>query len=280
VTLTSTFGTTTTSIMNVLTQAALADAAAQESYRFQLVQTRLNKQFQAKIAALKAGNDTSSRDDFLKVQISQESRQKAVFDGLRVQYGLNANILSDITLQIAAMQNAASAGDSAGFDGALATASADVSYLKVVQDNPALQPDGIAQLKAGGLGLQSSAGYDLATSAGRDAALADLQKASSLIGQIYSVTAGNQTVAGGKAAALGSQILQQTNKVQNDQFTQSATLTLETLKLKQQLATHLHLIELSFANAQSPGASLQKQMLNGQAALAPPPPGTIFTLFG
>jgi len=273
-------GTSTTGVMNVLTQAALDNAAKQESYRFQLIQTLLNEQFQKKIAALKAGADTSAKDDFLKVQISQESRQKAVFTTLQSQYGTNANLLSDITEQIATMQNAAAAGDSATFDGALATANAEVTYLTVVQDNPAVQPDGVVQLKTSGLGVQSSAGYDLSTAAGQAAALADLQNASDLISQVYSVTSSNQTIAGSQAAALDARISDQTSTVQNDQLNASAAVAVQTLKLKQQLTTQLHLIELSFADAQAPGASLQKQELAGQAALEPPAPGTIFSLFG
>jgi hypothetical protein len=275
-----TLSTSTTSIMNVLTQAALNNAAAQESYRFQLVQTQLNNQFQKKIAALKASNDTSAQDDFLKVQISYESKQKATFNTLQTQYGANANILADITTQITALQNAASAGDSAAFDGALATANADVSYLTVVQDNPAVQPDGVAQLKTGGLGVQSSASYNLSTPAGQTAALAALQNAANLINQAYSVTTSNQTIAGSAATALDSKISGQDSTVQNDQLNQTAAVALKTLQLKQQLTTQLHLIELSFANAQSAGASLQQQQLAGQAALEPAPPGTIFSLFG
>jgi hypothetical protein len=275
-----TLSTSTTSIMNVLTQAALNNAAAQESYRFQLIQTQLNNQFQEKIAALKASNDTSAKDDFLKVQISYESQQKATFSTLQTQYGANANILADITTQITALQNAAGAGDSATFDGALATANADVSFLTVVQDNPAVQPDGIAQLKTGGLGVQPSASYNLSTPAGQAAALAALQNAANLINQAYSVTTSNQTIAGSAATALDSKISGQDSTVQSDQLNQTAAVALKTLQLKQQLTTQLHLIELSFANAQSAGASLQQQELAGQAALEPAPPGTIFSLFG
>jgi len=271
---------TTTSIMNVLTQAALNNAAAQESYRFQLIQTQLNNQFQKKIAALQASSDTTAQDDFLKVEISQESQQKATFSNLQTQYGSNANILSDITQQITAMQNAASAGDSATFDGALATANADVSYLAVVQDNPAVQPDGVAQLKTSGLGVNASSSYDLSTTAGQNAALADLLNASNLINQVYSVTTQNQTIAGSQATALDSQISNLQGTLENDQFNQSANVTVQTLKLKTQLNTQTHLIELSFANAQAAGASLQQQELAGQAAQNPPPPGTIFSLFG
>ena len=279
-TITNTFGSSTTSIMNVLTQAALVNAASQESYRFQLVQKLLNAQFQKKIAALQASNDSSAKDNFLKVEISQLGQQKAAFSQLQSQYGSNANMLADITTQITAMQNAASAGDSATFDGALATANAEVSYLTVVQANPAFQPDGVAQLKTSGLGVQSSSNYDLSTPDGQSAALADLLNASSLINQVYSATTGNQTVAGSQTTVLGSQISNLNGTLQNDQFNQAANVTIQTLKLKQQLNTQVHLIQLNFANAQTAGANLQKQQLAGQAAQSPPPPGTIFSLFG
>lgn len=275
-----TFGSSTTSIMNVLTQAALMQAASQESYRFQLVQNLLNAQFQKKIAALQASNDSSAKDDFLKVQISQLSQQRATYSKLQTQYGQNANILSDITAQIIAMQNAVSAGDSATFDGALSTANADVTYLSVAQDNGTMQPDGVPQLKLNGLGVQSSASYDLSTPAGQAAAIADLQNASNLINQVYAATTGNQTVAGSQVTALGSQVSTFNSTLENDQFNQAANVTIETLKLKTQLNTQVHLIQLNFANAQTAGASLQKQQLALQATLAPPPPGTIFSIFG
>ena len=278
--LTPTFGSSTTSIMNVLTQAALTNAASQESYRFQLVQKLLNAQFQKKIATLQASNDSSARDNFLKVEISQLGQQKATFNQFQSQYGQNANILSDITAQIIAMQNAASAGDSASFDGALATANADISYLTVVQGNPAFQTDGVDQLKANGLGVQSSGSYDLSTPGGQAAALADLQNASALINQVYAVTTGNQTVAGSQSTALDAQISNLNGTLENDQFNQAANVTAQTLKLKTQLTTQVHLLELKFANAQSAGASLQQQQLALQATLEPPPPGTIFSIFG
>ncbi len=278
--LTFTFGSSTTSIMNVLTQASLANAASQESYRFQLVQKLLNTQFQAKVAALKTSSDSSATDNFLKVQISHAAQHKATYSTLHAQYGSNANILADITTQISAMQNAASAGDSATFDGALATANAEVSYLTVVRDNPAFQPDGVAQLKTSGLGVQSSSNYDLSTPEGQASALADLSNASNAINQIYSITTGNQTVAGSLTSALDSQLSNLNGTLENDQFNRAANITVQTLKLKQQLNTQVHLIQLNFANAQTAGASLQQQQLAGQAALEPPPPGTIFSIFG
>ena len=274
------FNNSTTNIMSVLTQTALNNAAQQESYRFKLIQTQLNNQFQKKIAALKTASNTSSRDDFLKVQISAESQQKATFATLQSQYGGNANVLADITAQIIAMQNAASAGDSATFDGALATANADVTYLTVVQSNPAVRDDGVTQLKQAGLGVQSSSAYDLTTPAGQQAALADLQNAANTINQVYSVTTINQTIAGSAVTALESQISGQETTVQNDQLNAGAAVATQTLQLKTKLLTQLHLIELSFANAQAAGSSLQQQQQALQAALQPAPPGTILSIFG
>ncbi len=274
------FTGSTTNVMNVLTQTALNNAAQMQSYRFQLIQNLLNAQFQKKIAAVKASTDTSAQDDFLQVQISQESRQKATFTTLQGQYGQNANILADVSAQIAAMQNAASAGDSNGFDTALANANADISYLTVVQSNPTFQDDGVEQLKINGLAVQPSSGYDLSTTDGQNAALADLNNASNLITQISSVTTSNQTIAGSAAAALQAQISTQDNTVQNDKFNQSATVATRTLQLKSQLNTQVHLIELSFANANAPATSLQQQQAAGQAALQPAAPGSILSIFG
>jgi hypothetical protein len=280
VSLTSTLTANANSLMNVLTQASLSSASAQAGYRFQLVQQRLDAQFQQKIAALQTSNDSSAEQGFLKVEISQAAQQKSAFSTLGTQYGTNANVLADLTTQITALQTAAGAGDSAGFDNALGAANSDIANLVVVQDNPVFQPDGVTQLKTGGLGIQSSGAYDLSTAAGQSAALADLANASNQITQIFSATTSNQILAGSEVTALDSQLSSLNGTLENDQLNQTAEVTVKTLQLKQQLNTQVHLIELSLSNSQSAGASLQRQELQGQQALQPPAPGTIFSLFG
>jgi hypothetical protein len=269
-----------TGLMNVLTQASLNNSASQAGYRFQLIQSQLNAQFQKKIAAAQAANDTSSSDNFLKVEISGLGQQVSTLNSLRSQYGTNANTLGSITTQLSALQNAASAGDTAGFDAALNDANTYLSQLIVVNSNAIFQPDGVAQLKLSGLGINPSSSYDLSTPAGQAAALADIANASTQINLVFNATAGNQEVAGSQSGALSSQQSQLNNTLQNKQFNEKAQITIQTLQLKQQLNTQTHLIELSLANAQATSKSLQQQQLQAQQAFAPAPPGSIFSIFG
>jgi ribosomal protein S15P/S13E len=269
-----------TSLMNVLTQASLNNSASLAGYRFQLVQNQLNGQFQKKIAALQAASTSSAEQDFLKVKISGLGQQVSTYNTLRTQYGTNANTLGSITAQLSALQNAASAGNSAVFDAALADANTLLSQLIVVNSNPLFQPDGVAQLKLSGLGINPSSSYDLSTGAGQAAALADIANAGARINQTFGATAGNQAVAGSQSQALTSQQSSLNGTLQNEQFDQQSQITLQTLKLKQALNTQTHLIELSLANAQATSKNLQQQQLQGQAAFAAAAPGSIFSIFG
>ncbi len=169
---------TTTNIMSVLTQTSLDAATALASQRFQLVQTQMQNQYNTKVAALQAESKPTSSENFLQVEISGLGNQKSTFSTFQSQFGSNVNILGDLSTQIVALQNAVQSGNAAAFDGALGTATADISYLTVVNSNPAFQPDGVTQLKANGLGVKSSSSYDLSTPAGQAAALADLNTAS------------------------------------------------------------------------------------------------------
>jgi len=266
-------------IMNVLTQSALDNAAKLAQYRFGLVQQRLQDQFNQKVAALKAQTTDTAVTNFLQVQISAAAAQKARFTSLQSQSGANANVLSDLQQQITALQAAATAGDSAGFDDALSDANADVSQLVVIPPDPAMQPDGVAQLKTNGLAIKSSSAYDLGTPEGQAAALADLATAQNQIAQIYVATTGNQTVAGTSAQAAEGQRSTLNDKLQDIEFNDQTQVALQTLQLKQQFQTQVHLIELSFANSTNAATSLQQQQLAQQQIFGPPTPGTIFSLF-
>jgi len=266
-------------VMNVLTQSALDNAAKLTQYRFGLVQQRLQDQFNKKVADLKAAGSDAAVTNFLKVQISAAGAQKAKFDNLRVQSGTNANILTDLQAQIAALQAAASAGDDAGFDAALANANNDISGLAVIPADPALQPDGIERLKTDGLAVKPAAAYGLGTADGQAAALADLNSAQNLIAQIFQITTGNQTVAGSIAQAAEGKRSALNDKLQTVQFNDQTQVAMKTLQLKMQYSTQVHLIELSFANSANAAAALQQQQLAQQQLFGPPTPGTIFSLF-
>ena len=266
-------------VMGVLTQSALDSAAKLAQYRFALVQQLLQNQFEKKVNDLKAAGTDDAETNFLQVEISAAGKQKALFNSLRVQSGTNVNILTDLQGQIGALQAAAASGDAAGFDAALDNANSDLSDLLVVPYNPALQPDGIEQLKGNGLGIKSSADYDLATAEGQSAALADLDAAQNLIAQIYQATAGNQTVAGSAADAAGSQMSALNDKLQTTAFNEQAQAATQTLQLKLQYNTHIQLIELSFANGQLASEALQQELTAQQQLYGPAAPGTIFSLF-
>ncbi|MGE5201485.1 MAG: hypothetical protein ACM3O6_05415 [Acidobacteriota bacterium] len=266
-------------VMGVLTQSALDSAARLAQYRLALVQQLLQNQFAKKVNDLKAAGTDDAETNFLQVEISAAGKQKALFNSLRVRSGTNVNILTDLQGQIGALQTAAASGDAAGFDAALDNADGDLSDLLLVPYNPALQPDGIEQVKGNGLGIKSSAGYDLGTPEGQSAALADLYAAQNLIARIYQTTAGNQTVAGSAADAAGSQMSALSDKLQTTAFNEQAQVATQTLRLKLQYNTQIHLIELSFANGQLASEALQQQLTAQQQLYGPAAPGTTFSLF-
>lgn len=269
----------TTNIMNVLTQTSLDASTAASSKRFQLLSTLLQNQFSAKAAALKADSAPTASENFLQVEISGIAQQKSTFNTLQNQYGTNLPLLGDLSAQITALQNAVQAGDSAAFDATLGTANTDIASLTVVQPNPAVQDDGVTALKVNGLGVQSSATYDLSTPAGQAAALADLNTAQQTVSQIGSQTSINQIIASSKFTALSSQYDSLNNTLQNDKFAAQAQAATETLTLKNQLNTRLHLVELQFSNSQAAAKSLENQQNNLQSVLAAPAPGTTLSIF-
>lgn len=267
-------------IFNVLTQTTLNIQTEQSQTRLQLVQNQLNAQFQQKIAAAQANNTDSAQESFLQVQISGLGAQKAAFSQLQTQYGTNANILADVTLQLNTASTAATNGDSAGFDSAIQNANADIANLTAVQLNPAFQVDGVATLKTNGIGIQSSAAYGLSTQAGQQAAIAAITSTQTQIAQVTQVTTDNQTLAGSETTALSSQVESLTNTLQNDQFSQSVQLAATTLQLKTQLNTQLRLIEFNLGNTQSVSTTLQNQEQNLSNEFNAPAPGSLLSIFG
>jgi hypothetical protein len=271
---------TTTNIMSVLTQTSLDASTALAQKRFTLVQTLLQNQFAAKAAALAAQSKlTTGSEQFLQVEVSYLAQQKSTFSTLQNTYGGNVPLLGDLSSQLTALQNAVQAGDSAAFDGALTNATADVSYLGVAAANPAMQEDGVTALKVNGLGIKSSGNYDLTTAAGQSAAIADISAAQLVVSQIGTMTGVNQAIAGAQVTALGSRHDSLNNQLQNDQFASQAQAATDTLKLKTQLTTQLHLVELQFSNSQAAAKSLENQQNNLQSVLAAPAPGTTLSIF-
>ena len=266
--------------MSVLTQTAQDAASAASQQRFAQLQTLLQNQYNAKVAALQAQSTLpTGEEQFLKVQISNLSQQKSIFNTLDTQYGNNLATLGDLASQITALQNAVQAGDSAAFDAALGGANTDVGNLTIVKYNPAVQDDGVTALKINGLGIQSSSAYDLSTPAGQAQALADINAAQQVTSQVASITTVNQAIAGAEVTSLSSQYDSVNSKLQDDQTAAQLAATQQIVTLKAQLQTNLHLAELQFTNSQAAAKSLENQQNNLQAVLSAPPPGTILSIF-
>ena len=277
---TSSNGGIATNIMSVLTQTAQDAASAASQQRFAQLQTLLQNQYNAKVAALQAQSTLpTGEEQFLKVQISNLSQQKSIFNTLDTQYGNNLATLGDLASQITALQNAVQAGDSAAFDAALGGANTDVGNLTIVKYNPAVQDDGVTALKINGLGIQSSSAYDLSTPAGQAQALADINAAQQVTSQVASITTVNQAIAGAEVTSLSSQYDSVNSKLQDDQTAAQLAATQQIVTLKAQLQTNLHLAELQFTNSQAAAKSLENQQNNLQAVLSAPPPGTILSIF-
>jgi hypothetical protein len=264
----------TISPFTALAKAASVGAQAQAQFRLQLIGNQLTAQLNKKIAALKAQAD----DPVIKVLQQQEqalSARKSTYSASGSQLGTNVAMLSDLKLQLSNLAVAATAGDAGGFDAALTAATGDVDNLKVVAFQPGYQPDGVAQLKGNGLGIQPSANYDLSTPAGQTQASADVQNAQGIIDQISATSLQNQTIAGSIANALSGQITQIQSQITARQNTEIVQAAGKIQTLQQQTQTEFHLIELSFGNI--------PQLTNIFTAAAnanntAPPPGTVISL--
>lgn len=237
----------TISPFTALAQAASAGAQAQAQFRLQLIGNQLTAQLNKKIAALKTQADDPIVN-LLTQQAQALSARKSTYSTSESQLGTNVAVLSDLSLQLSNLQVAATGGDANGFDAALAAATGDVDNLGIVGFQPGYQPDGVAQLKGNGLGIQSSASYDLSTPAGQAQAAADVQNAQNIVKQISTTTLQNQTIAGSIANALSGQISQLQSQIsdrQNKEIVQAAG-KIQTLQTQTQ--TEFHLIELQFGS--------------------------------
>ena len=270
---------TTISPLRVLSQASQAAVAATVQLQLRIVETDLTNTFNAKIASAEAkGNPTPAQNDQQK-QIDSLGRQTTALGAAETQYGTNANVFADLTTQLANLQAAASVGDARTFDTARSDADTDVNNLQVVGFNPLFQDDGVATLKIGGLGIQSSSTYNLGTAAGKAAALAAIAQAQQVVSQSSATTSLNQSEAGTQIVAINSLISTMNNNLQQSEVAQITESTRKVSDLQQQLAIQLHLAELNLGNSAAQAQALGRQAEAEQNLYAPPGPGTLLSLF-
>ncbi len=261
--------TSAVSPFTVLTQTAQATASETQKIQIAQITQDLQNETNQQIAALQAPTDQVSVN-YSQQQINALMAQQKTISGLETRYGSNANILADLTNQLAKMAGAATAGNSTSFDNARTAATTDLNDLAVIAYNPLFQADGIASLKTNGLGVNSSASYNLSTPAGQAAAGAAVAAAQTLFSSSFKTTSANQTLAASQSTALNGQIsaLQTLeSQTENAQTTQIAT---ETQQLQTNMQNQLHLIELNIGDS----GELATEIFN--AANPPQPVSSVF----
>jgi hypothetical protein len=264
----------TNSLINSLANAATLGAQNAAQFRLKLIGQQITAQLNKKIAQLKQQSQDPTIP-LLQQQAATLNQQKTAYDQALGLIGNNGTTLGDLSLQLANVANAASQGDSAGFDQALSAANTDVSILQVVQPLPGLFPDGVSSLLSNGLGIQSSATYDLSTPAGQAQASADVQAAQSLIKQIAGTNTTNQEIASSISQSFQGQISAISDKISNKQIAGLTAAATQVQKLNQQAKTEFHLIELQFGNAAQTGSILSNAQNANNIA---PPPGSVISL--
>jgi len=237
-------------------------------YRLQLVGQQLTARLNKKIAQLK----DQAQDPMLPVlqgRVSSLNNQKAPYSTALDQMSGNNSAISDMKIQLGNASLAASLGDAAGFDQAMAAAQSDVDILGVVPNLPGFQPDGIGNLKLNGLGIQSSSVYDLTTAAGRAQAIADVQGAQNTIDQIFAFTTQNQAIATTISQLIDSQVSDLNDQISSRQQSEVIDAANQIARLQQQTQTQFHLVELAFGAIAQPATALATSRTPAAGGSAP-----------
>ncbi|HUZ72618.1 MAG TPA: hypothetical protein VMU87_06515 [Stellaceae bacterium] len=221
------------------------------------ISNQIQKRLAQQTAALQAAPDSAMTTP-LQAQITTLQSQSSTMSTIASNYGANANTIFDLQNQLAALQTDAANGDSASFDATLATANNDAYNLAVINLVPPLQPDGVATLKANGLGIGASSVYNLSTPAGQSSAAAAIQNAQNVVGQVSQITTSNQIVASSMSSALTNQVDSLNSQLQHLQQNTDTQTTAEIAKLTQQAQEQEHLIELAIGNTQLVSSALMQ----------------------
>jgi hypothetical protein len=254
----------TVSLFNALAQIASSGAQSQSQYQLQLIGNRLTAQLNQKIADLKAQANNPTLP-ILQQQAASLNAKKTTYDNAEAQLVANGSPTNDLATQLVTMTTAAAAGDSNTFDAALTAANTDVADLNAVTLLPGFQPDGAANLKGNGLGIQSSATYNLSTAAGQAQAAADISAAQTVVSQLSTMTTQNTSIAVSVSQALEAQITSLNNQVAAIQAQVMTNSASQIQTLQQQTQTQFHLIELSMGGTNNTSTMLQN-FENAQAA--------------
>ena len=256
-TTTVSYGATTA--LTTLAQASSTALQLSNKNELNIINAQIQKQVASKIAALQGTTDAGVTA-LAQAQLTSAQNKINSLTALTPQFGHNANVLSDLTTQLAALQTAASSGDSTTFDNLIAQSNIDIADLTRIPPTAPFQPDQVSTLKLNGLNIGSSASYDLSTPDGQTAAAAAVKSAQNLIGQIFQVTTSNQLLATSLTTALSTQVNSLNSQISNQQTIDQTTLNNQITKLSEQAANQLHLIELALGNTQTVATALAAAM--------------------
>jgi hypothetical protein len=181
---------------------------------------------------------------------------------------------NDLNTQLTTLKTAAASGDATTFDSALAQAKTDIVDLTVVSFVPGTQPDGVANLKYDGLGIQSSATYNLSTQAGQAQAATDIANAKTLVGQVLSVTTQNQEIATSQSDGFTTDINNLTLQLAQISDNQNNTVQTEISKLQQQEQEQYHVIELALSSSNKNTDSILTGATSNLASVLAAQPGS------
>jgi hypothetical protein len=232
--------------------------------------TRLNNQ----IAQIEAQSSDTTTVQLLQNQLSAAQTQNSAFSQAASQWLGNESFLNDINTQLTTMSTAAASGDATTFDGALAQAQTDIDDLSVVSYVPGTQPDGVANLKYDGLGVQSSATYDLSTTAGQAQAATDVANAKNLVAQVLSVTTQNQEIATSQSDGLTDDINNLSLQLSQISDNQNNTVQTQISNLQQQEQDQYHVIELALSSSNTNATSVLTSAATNLTAVLAAQPGS------
>lgn len=252
------------------TLAKAASSAAQMNTTIQLdhIKAQIEKQLKAKIAALKDPTDT----------VVIQSRQ-SVLDGLKQQFAAtntiagqfaaNGNVFSDLSSQLATLQDAITAGDATGFNQKLVMANNDLHNLINISPTAPYQDSNVEQFKTNGLGIKNATDYDLTTPAGKAAAQADVQNAQQTVLALTAVGTSNQLVAYSNSNDIASRIDPLAASIQKMKNSNEDYIAIQTAQLTQLAQTQQHLIQLGLGNTTQLSSVLTKMTATATIASSP-----------
>jgi hypothetical protein len=267
-------GTMTVSISTLLTSTLTAGAQNQNQLTLNAINNTLTTRLNNQIAQIEAQSSDTTTVQLLQNQLSAAQTQNSSFSQAASQWLGNESFLTDLNTQLTTISTAAASGDATTFDGALAQAQTDIDDLTVVSYVPGTQPDGVANLKYDGLGVQSSATYDLSTTAGQAQAATDVANAKNLVAQVLSVTTQNQEIATSQSDGLTDDINNLSLQLSQISDNQNNTVQTQISNLQQQEQDQYHVIELALSSSNNNATSVLTSAATNLTSVLAAQPGS------